>query len=328
MERTFRHLFTPQASNNHRPRVLHVEGLAIFVALVLGAQTLVTFFSKTSLPVPSILGFSSSITASQVVEQTNRQRATLGLAPLTMNTQLNAAALSKGNNMCSEQYWAHISPSGTTPWVFMKNAGYRYSVAGENLARDFSDTGSMIWAWMASPTHKANIVNGKYKEIGVAVIDCNLLGHDTALVVQMFGSQVVSPVAVKPQVAAPSRPEQKESNGAQDIFAIPSESPTPQQEEHVAGENTIPTLIANADPSIVLSTPVPTSSYSPIFSPLQVMKAVLISVLITILFVLCIDLWLAHERKIVRIAGKNLAHILFLSGVLVVVILIRSGVTL
>ncbi len=328
MERTLRHLFTPQATNNHRPRVLHVEGLAIFVAIVIGAQTLVAFFSKTTFSLPSILGFSSSITASQVVEQTNRQRTALGLSPLTMNTQLNAAALSKGNNMCGEQYWAHISPSGTTPWVFMRNAGYRYAVAGENLARDFSDTGSMVDAWMASPTHKANIVNGKYKEIGVAVIDCNLLGHDTALVVQMFGSQVVSPVAAKPQVEAPSLPEPKNENDSQDIFNVPSQTPAPQQEEQVAGENSIPNLIANADPSIILSTPVPTSSFSPIFTPLQVMKAIMISVLITILFVLCIDLWLAHERKIVRIAGKNLAHIVFLSGVLIVVILIRSGVTL
>lgn len=327
MERTFRHLFTPQQSNNHRPRILHVEGIAILSFFVILSGSMVGFLSRTTGPMPAVLGFSSSITASQVVAQTNQERAQAGLPSLTANAQLNSAALAKGNHMCAEQYWAHISPTGTTPWVFMKNSGYKYSVAGENLARDFSDTGTMVSAWMASPTHKANITNGKYKEIGVAVIDCKLLGHDTALVVQMFGSQTVSaPVAQAPaRVQATASPIPVAI--PQDVLnPVPIDLPTEGQQ--VAGDESVPSLIANADPTLTLSTPVPVSSVSPIFSPLQVMKAILISVLCTLLFVLCVDMWIAHDQKIIRISGKNLAHIIFLSGILAIVIFIRAGVTL
>src|SRR5258708_28336998 len=99
--------------------------------------------------------------------------------------------------MFANQFWAHVAPDGTSPWQFFKNAGYQYYSAGENLARDFSNTSDMMAAWMASPTHRANIVNGRFREIGVAVVDGRLLGSDTTLVVQLFGT----PLSGRPQLA-------------------------------------------------------------------------------------------------------------------------------
>jgi uncharacterized protein YkwD len=91
--------------------------------------------------------------------------------------------------MMSENYWSHNSPSGKSPWVWFNQAGYNYVYAGENLAKDFGSTSRMMEAWMASPTHKENIVSPKYEEIGIAVVPGNIGGQDTVLVVQLFGAQ-------------------------------------------------------------------------------------------------------------------------------------------
>ena len=56
------------------------------------------------------------------------------------------------------------------------------------MAKDFSSADAIVTAWMNSPTHKANLLSGKYKDIGIAVVDGRLNGSDTTLVVQMFGS--------------------------------------------------------------------------------------------------------------------------------------------
>ncbi len=304
MVQTFRHLFTPQRSNNERPRILHVEGFLVFTAIVLVSFLITHTLKFTG---PNILGFASSITPSQVIDQTNRTRASLGLPPLASNNLLAQAAQAKGNSMCGEQYWAHVSPSGTTPWVFIKNAGYKYAVAGENLARDFADTNSMLSAWMASPTHRANIVSERYKEIGIAVLDCNLLGSDTALVVQMFGTQVTgTPTTTKTAATTVAKTEET---------------------KQVAGTQSVPKVIENVNPKLVLETPPPQANPTGarILSPLQFVKIIMVAILVLLIFVLSLDLYLEHSRHTVRLVGKNLAHILFLSGILMVVIIIKAG---
>ncbi len=320
MFQTVRHLFLPQSSNNHRPHLLHLEWLFALVVFVTCIGVSTHALSSGTRVFPSILGFSSTITASQVVEQTNQQRAAQGVGELTTNPRLVQAAIAKGNNMCAEQYWAHISPKGTTPWVFIKNAGYSYSVAGENLARDFADTPSMVSAWMASPTHRANMVNGKYKEIGVAVVNCSLLGSDTALVVQMFGSQVASIPTVGAKAAVKTTPR---------ALARGTPSPAVQSAEdsnRVRGEESTPVLLANADPTLVLTTPVPTfRSGMMLFTPLQVIKAVFGSVLVVLLVILGLDMWLAQKRQTIRSVGKNTAHMLFLGSIFLLLLLSRSG---
>lgn len=130
----------------------------------------------------------STITAGNIVSLTNQERLSMGLNGLEINPQLSAAALAKANNMFQEQYWDHFGPNGESPWQFIRAAGYEYVYAGENLAKGFRTAEGVHEAWMASPTHKANIVSGNYKEIGVAVVEGNLLGSQTILVVQMFGN--------------------------------------------------------------------------------------------------------------------------------------------
>jgi uncharacterized protein YkwD len=102
----------------------------------------------------------------QMVHDINTERGKAGLPVLYQNESLQNSASAKSNDMLTNNYWSHYSPSGVTPWSFMKNEGYNYIKAGENLARNFTNNKDMIKAWMDSPLHKANILNPNYQDIG------------------------------------------------------------------------------------------------------------------------------------------------------------------
>ncbi len=111
--------------------------------------------------------------------------------------------------MFQYDYWDHTSPSGTEAWYFISKEGYDYNCAGENLAKGFSNANSVFSAWMASPTHRANVLDSRHKEIGVAVGTGNISGKTTTIVVQLFGTQRVyaEPTAPTPkQVVAQPTP--------------------------------------------------------------------------------------------------------------------------
>jgi len=298
------HWLTPHYTNNHRPRILQPIGLSVVVGLFLLFQTTLQLLSiSPSIPGGFVLGYASSISPAQVLEQTNAERAQAGLSALVVNEKLNQAALSKANHMFQHDYWAHVAPDGTTPWVFIKNAGYAYSVAGENLARDFGDTSSMVKAWMNSTTHKANIVHQKYTQTGIAVVDGKLQGVETTLVVQIFGL----PSGLVPQTS---------DRGAQ------SEKPT---QELVVQATPVPTAIPIAQLEPVQPLPQPDLSQPTMVSPLTITKVVA-SMLITLLvLVLTYDLLLASKRNLPRRVGNNWAHIGLFSMVLLVIVVITQG---
>jgi len=187
-------LFIPHEHNNHRANLLKPAFLGLFIALYVLNQSLIKTLSIVR---PGILGYSSEITAQKVLDQTNQVRQKAGLTLLSYNSTLSKSASAKAADMFANNYWAHNSPSGKSPWDFFKQNGYEYSVAGENLAKDFYDTDTMMKAWMNSPTHKANIVNSKYQEIGIGVVNGVLNGVKTTLVVQHFGTPVSGQVSAK-----------------------------------------------------------------------------------------------------------------------------------
>ncbi|OIP87785.1 hypothetical protein AUK05_00370 [Candidatus Shapirobacteria bacterium CG2_30_35_20] len=185
MFKKFSHYFLPYPDNNHRALLLQPSFLALFVAVYLLNQSFIKSFTIAR---PGVLGYSSEITISKVLDQTNTERVKLGLKPLTFNSTLSKSAQLKADDMFTNNYWAHTSPEGKSPWDFFNNAGYEYSVAGENLAKDFYDTEGLLKAWMNSPTHRENIINPKYQEIGIGVVNGILGGVKTTLVVQHFGT--------------------------------------------------------------------------------------------------------------------------------------------
>ncbi len=129
-----------------------------------------------------------SLNIRKSISESNRYRAENGLAPLQENKRLNTAAEKKIDDMLAGQYFAHQSPSGQGPADLAQAAGYEYVLVGENLALgNFEDDPDLIKAWMESPGHKANILNNKYSEIGMAVRRGTFQGEDVWLAVQEFG---------------------------------------------------------------------------------------------------------------------------------------------
>jgi len=104
-----------------------------------------------------------------VLKWTNQYRADNDLPALKVNDFLTLAAQKKTDDMFKNQYFEHISPSGVTPAQLVASVGYNYKMTGENLALgDFKTEKELVDAWMASPGHRANILNKDYTEIGIA----------------------------------------------------------------------------------------------------------------------------------------------------------------
>ncbi len=195
MRRFLRHLFFPRDSNNQRAKILHPSGLVLTIGLFLVFQLTI---NQLTINYPQILGYASQISPEEIIRLTNIQRTAAGLPEVKLDTRLSAAAAQKAADMFARNYWAHVSPVGTQPWNFITQSGYSYRYAGENLARDFSDAKSVVDAWVASPTHRENLLNSRYQDIGIAVVDGTLEGRETTLVVQMFGAKLSAAPAIVP----------------------------------------------------------------------------------------------------------------------------------
>lgn len=260
------------------------------------------------LPGGFVLGYASSINADQVVEYTNAERAKLGLPPLTTNGLLNQAAIAKANHMFANDYWAHVAPDGTTPWSFIKATGYAYSVAGENLARDFNDTGSMMQAWMDSETHRANIVHQKYTQIGIAVVNGKLQGVETTLVVQLFGN---------PSLATPKTTKESASTEVLEVAAVePVKTVEPVKVAEPVTEETPVVVKAVTDEAVK---PVR------VISPMAITKAVGTGLIVLLVLVLTYDSIMISKKNLPRKVGNNWAHIGFLSVIIIIIVAMTQG---
>lgn len=131
--------------------------------------------------------FVAAVIAAVLVDLANDDRAMLGLPELTVNPVLVAAAQAKANDMAQKGYFSHTTPEGYDSWHWFKEVGYVYQYAGENLAVNFADSGDVQKAWMNSTSHRDNIVNAKYTEIGIATAVGEYEGKKVVFVVQMFG---------------------------------------------------------------------------------------------------------------------------------------------
>ncbi len=299
-----RHLFTPHHTNNFRSKLLHNSGIFAIIGVLVVSNILLRMLDSTPL---HILGFTSSVTIDEVVRATNEKRVAAGLKPLVYNEKLADAARRKAANMFSENYWSHTSPSGKTPWTWFNDAGYKYIYAGENLAKDFGSTDRMMEAWMASPTHKDNIVSPKYSEIGLAVVPGSIGGQDTVLVVQLFGTQNGGSVPTVKTATTTGAP--------QNIAPSPAPVEVAQIQE-VKGQET-------ALPVAAPSSPAPSTSAK--YNMFNLKK--IVNLVTTLLFIitLIIDLVIAESQKLSRRVGNNWAHVIFINFILLATVIVNAG---
>lgn len=105
----------------------------------------------------------------------NERRASAGVGPVRLSFRLAQAASRHSNDMVSSGFFSHTSPSGSTFIDRITSSGYtkgaRSWLVGENLAwgaGSLSTPANLVEAWMESPPHRANLLRGRFKEIGLS----------------------------------------------------------------------------------------------------------------------------------------------------------------
>ncbi len=286
----FHHLFVPNENNNYRAKSLHPDflGLYLIFALVISF-----FFKQVS---TNVLGYATDISVNKLFELTNQQREKNGLKDLKYNSELAQAAYAKAQDMFAENYWAHYSPTGKTPWDFILASGYKYEYAGENLAKNFLFSSGVVDAWMNSPSHRENILNDHYTDVGFSVVNGILNGEQTTLVVQMFGSPLAPAVA---DVTTPP----------DNIQPQPVKVKTP-----VESGGAVLAKSANNNKSFLNF---PAISFN--------MNIVFMAFL---LIALSLDFYFASKFEVFRVNGKNIAHFIFILFILIGLITIAKGAIL
>ncbi len=176
----------PHKENNYKPSILNGSFFS-YLALVLIFAKFITLFYLIYIPTTP---FFANIATSVLLDKTNQERTYVGARPLTLNPKLNYAAQMKANDMVKNDYFSHWSPQGKSPWHWIKLAGYDYQYVGENLAIGFFDATEVHNAWINSTTHRDNILNPIYSEVGIAVVEKDFYGRSSFLVVQMFGAPI------------------------------------------------------------------------------------------------------------------------------------------
>lgn len=187
----------PHKENGFRPHLVRWYGIVAMVVIACIAV------GSSQVSQGSILGVEANITATDLLNDTNAERAKAGEQSLRYDGQLSSAAFLKAQDMFKKQYWAHTAPDGTTPWQWFGEAGYNYSYAGENLAKNFTTTSAIVAAWMASAHHRENILNKNYTDVGFAVMDGKLDDKPTTLIVALYGAPASAVAGASSTVSAP-----------------------------------------------------------------------------------------------------------------------------
>jgi len=302
------HLVIPSHRNNYRAKALHLDFLIALLALV-------SVFSWTthSLEGSGVLGIAQDIRIERLYALTNEVRTSQGLPPLRYNDKLARAAENKAQHMFTHDYWAHFG-AGKSPWDFILDSGYSYEVAGENLAKGFMYSESVVEGWKNSPTHYANLIRPEYDEVGFGVSNGVLQGEEVTLVVQMFGKQIAQ-AQPEPSTVAQTQPSETIQPDTQKVVASGVSTETPQKSLTTPSRETQGQFLS-----------------APVLGDYVSAQALRINwttfVIGFLLLVLLLDIYFAHKYKLIRITSKNVAHIIFLASLIIGIMVIKNGIIL
>jgi uncharacterized protein YkwD len=103
----------------------------------------------------------------------NAFRAAQNLGALQLDPRLVAIARARSLDMATRAYFSHTAPTGETAFALLGQAGYVYSIAGENIARnnypDVEAAGVAMDGFLNSLSHKENVMDGRFKNVGIGV---------------------------------------------------------------------------------------------------------------------------------------------------------------
>jgi uncharacterized protein YkwD len=266
---------------------------------------------------PATLAYATEMSVSGLLSATNAQRASNGLPALTLNSKLNSSAQAKANDMVSKDYWSHNSPNGDEPWVFFDAAGYNYQKAGENLAYGFSNSDATVVGWMNSPSHRANILDTSYQEVGFGFTNAEnfvATGQETVVVAHYAKPTVVAtaPVtapATAPAAAAQPAPQSLQASETRKPAAQPAPAETPVEvpvEAPIVVEDTVVSEapaeeLKNAP--VTSATPVPVNPQSTNITRLQRWtggNAPWSALAVTVVAFVVVTVWLVKHMILVK----------------------------
>lgn len=301
MKSYFRNFFLPYEGNNYKAKFLHHSTLILLVLFIVVSTFLL---NSLNAHFPQVLGIYTDITSEQLITLLNQKRRENNLPNLNLNPELSQAAEGKANDMLTKNYWAHNSPDGKTPWDFIKGAGYTYVYAGENLARGFTTSSDVTNAWLASPTHRANMMSSNYSDVGFAIVTGKLDGEDTVLVVEELGSRNL---AVLPQPQNPQIQEILEEKPLSAQTVEKQKIKTPQSQTFVASSQ-----VKN----------------KPLIDSIHLTTNFSVFLVALIILTLISEMAILERRKIAGFARHNPDHILFLTSIIILMFILGRGVIL
>lgn len=279
--------FIPHEDNNYQAQSLHTNMLSAYLVVAI----MLVFVSKQTPSFSNVLGIATDITIQKLFTLTNEERTKQGLSALQENAQLAEAAEKKASHMFQKDYWSHFAPDGTSPWDFIKQSGYQYEFAGENLAKNFLFSNNVVDAWINSETHRTNMFRKEYTQVGYAVVNGMLNGEETTLVVQMFGT--------------PINPQEQEVRADPDLSV---------QKPKVLGQTqAVPQIQKQGLP----------------VNGKRLAYDINIIFIAFIILALILDFSVASKLNILHLRGKHIAHLLFLGFIsLGILFILKQGATL
>jgi hypothetical protein len=177
--------FWPCSENNFYPNFLESRFLFSYLFFLIFLKFIIfpffVFFPK--------FPFFAEISKNVLFSLINKEREKFNVLPLKEDPLLTLAAQLKAKDMLERQYFSHQDPDGNPPWEWLKKVGYDFQVAGENLAIGFLDSEEVFSAWMNSYSHRENLLNPRFEEMGIGIAKGNFKGSEVTIVVQFFGTK-------------------------------------------------------------------------------------------------------------------------------------------
>jgi uncharacterized protein YkwD len=153
---------------------MRISSRALLAVVAIAAA--VSLQATTAFASPRAPAAALSQLESSVLVDINAFRAQHGLARLRLNTQLSSAAQAHTQEMARDGYFAHESADGSVFWkrvqTYYRSTPWHYWSVGENLlwSSPGVDGKGALKLWLASPEHRANLMNPHWREIGVAAV--------------------------------------------------------------------------------------------------------------------------------------------------------------
>jgi uncharacterized protein YkwD len=226
------HYFIPHPHNNHYPQSIRPKALLTYTATLIGLKLLVTGILFVTVPNQAFL---SQEIINKVHALTNESRLANGASVLALNSNLMEAAQAKANDMVAKGYFSHYTPEGNPPWFFIDKNIYPYEVAGENLAMNFTTAVTVHNAFLSSPSHKKNILDNRFNEVGFAVAHGEINGVQTQVLVEFFGKRNIPSTLPQPLPTSISEEVAPIQTPPIAVFTETVSSPPPAPSAAVAG---------------------------------------------------------------------------------------------